>query len=104
MDTTQENTSMNTSSSPEEGSKGALVGVIIIIILLILGGLYMGLQTTKQGGDTLTPTDDAAGTVPENTPGGDAVSSGLSGSIEAELEASNPNTLNEDISDIDSAL
>ncbi len=77
--------------------KGALFGVIVIILLLVAGGLYLGFKNTA-------PQEQV---IPQNaTPTTVETSSfdQTSATIEADLNNSDFQTIDEDVADVSAAL
>ena len=83
--------------SPEKEPKGPILGIVVIIILLIVGGLYIFMNERGTTGNT-------ASTTPETTDLGPESNSNDLGQVQAELEATNLNSLDAELKDINADL
>lgn len=108
MDQTQQNpqnqTGMPGGAPQEEKSVGALIGSIIIIVIIVIGGIYFwATQEKMMPSDTSTQMQNMMGDQSTNMLLEQGTSDNLS-DIEADLNATNLDNLDAELSDIDGQL
>jgi len=102
-ETTQETQGATT---PEKKQTGSIIGSIIVIIVIIIGGLYFwGTRSTTPTDVIETPSVNPGEEVPMQDPIGDALkntsNSDELGDIEADLNATDINSVDGDVNSIE---
>lgn len=92
----------NLSGMPEKKSKGALIAVIVILFLIIIGGLYFLGQRMNRG--YMAPTDNTNQTDPVTDSMKTQSSSDDVNSIQADLNATNIDTVDQGAAVIEAEL
>jgi hypothetical protein len=77
--------------APEKEPKGPVLGIIVIIILLVIGGIYIFMnESNSLPGEMASTTPEAAALGPESTSTDPAT-------IQAEVEATNLDSLDSEL-------